>query len=76
MVAPDDLVKRALALPQAARADLALRLLNTLAEPSDVDDAAWVADVEARADRFLSGDSPGVAADEVFRAAAERLRKQ
>jgi hypothetical protein len=76
MVAPDDLVKRALALPEQARAELALRLLETLAEPTDIDDAAWVADVEGRADRFLSGESRGVAAADVFREAEARLRKR
>lgn len=73
MLSPSELFKQALELPDEARAQLARRLLDTLALPGDGDADAWVAEVEKRAERLLANDADGIPADEVFRMAEKRL---
>jgi putative addiction module component (TIGR02574 family) len=74
----DDFLDAALALPAADRAGVAAALLASLDEPSDDDaeqvEAAWVAELETRAHRVLSGESAGRPWDEVRREVEARLR--
>ena len=75
MHAPDDLVSKALGLSEKERADLALRLLDSLSPETEASDEAWLHEIERRADRVLSGKSAGIPADEVYQRARERLKK-
>ena len=74
MRAPDDLVARVLSLSVEARADLALRLLESLGPDLEGSDEEWIAEIERRADRFTAGGSVGVPEDEVYERALEKLR--
>ncbi len=73
-----ELLREALALPVADRADVAAELLASLDDteadnPAEVE-AAWAAEIERRARRVLAGESAGLAWNDVRRRAeGERL---
>lgn len=73
------LLKEALALPAEERATLAAELLASLDSESDDDpaivEAAWAAEIERRARRFLAGESKGVAWEDVRTRAEAALRE-
>ena len=75
MHAPDDLVAKVLSLPDEARADLALRLLESLSPDPEGTDEEWLAEIERRADCVMAGGSVGVPEDEVYERALKKLRK-
>ena len=65
-----ELLRDALLLPPAERADLAAELLASLEDVADDPDqveAAWAAEIERRARRVLSGESTAELWDEVRR---------
>lgn len=75
-----ELLREALTLPIAERADVAAELLASLDEaeaenPAEVE-AAWAAEIERRARRILSGESAGLPWEDVRRRAEAALRKQ
>lgn len=74
MHAPGDIASKALELPEKERADLALRLLESLGPETDMSDDEWLQEIERRADRVFSGKSAGNPADEVYQRARERLK--
>ena len=55
-IAPQ-LLQQTLALDEEERAELALRLLDSLSATEVRDEEAWIAEIERRARRALSGDS-------------------
>ena len=61
----DELEAAALALPREARAKLARRLLDSLDENAEVDQA-WKQEVERRLEAYRHGDAESVPADEVL----------
>lgn len=72
------LLREALALPPAERADVAAELLASLdGTETDVADVevAWAAEIEKRARRVLAGDSSGIPWEDVRRRAEADLRK-
>ncbi|HMC75516.1 MAG TPA: addiction module protein [Vicinamibacterales bacterium] len=72
------LLREALTLPLDERADVAAELLASLdgAETDAAEvEAAWAAEIEKRARRVLSGESPGVRWEDVRRRAEADLRK-
>ena len=75
----EELLREALKLPVSERADVAAELLASLddagEDPAEVE-AAWAAEIERRAVRALSGESTGIAWDEVRRRAQDDLRKR
>ena len=75
-----ELLREALTLPVAERADVAAELLASLDDaetenPTEVE-AAWAAEIEKRARRVMSGESVGVPWEEVRRRAEAELRKR
>ena len=75
-----ELLREAIALPIAERADVAAELLASLDDaetehPAEVE-AAWAAEIERRARRVLAGESPGLPWEDVRRRAEAALRKQ
>ncbi len=71
------LLKEALELPDAERAELAAELMASFDGPSDPDvDAAWAVEIERRADKVLSGESQGVPWDEVRERVERELRRR
>jgi putative addiction module component (TIGR02574 family) len=75
-----ELLREALTLPIAERADVAAELLASLDEakaenPAEVE-AAWAAEIERRARRVMTGESVGVPWEEVRRRAEADLRKR
>ena len=73
MVSPaHDLEAVLLALPRSERARLAERLLASLDEESEVEEA-WHAEVRSRLERFRSGKLDAVSADSVHGEARRRL---
>ena len=75
-----ELLREALALPVADRADVAAELLASLDDaeadnPAEVE-AAWATEIERRARRVLADESTGLAWDEVRRRAEIDLRKK
>lgn len=74
------LLREALALPIAERADVAAELLASLddAETENLAEveAAWAADIERRSRRVMAGDSAGLAWEDVRRRAEADLRKR
>jgi putative addiction module component (TIGR02574 family) len=67
------LLKEALALPDAERAELAAELMASFDGPQDPDvEVAWAAEIERRAAKVLSGESQGVPWDEV----RERIERE
>jgi putative addiction module component (TIGR02574 family) len=75
-----ELLREALTLPIAERADVAAELLASLddAAPENVAEveAAWAAEIERRARRVIAGESAGLAWDDVRRRAEADLRKR
>jgi putative addiction module component (TIGR02574 family) len=75
-----DVLREALTLPIAERADVAAELLASLddaeAEHFAEVEAAWATEIEKRARRVLSGESAGVPWEEVRRRAAAELRQE
>ena len=75
-----ELLREALTLPIAERADVAAELLASLEDaeadnPADVE-AAWAAEIEKRARRAMAGESAGVPWEDVRRRAEAELRKR
>ncbi|MGK4000257.1 addiction module protein [Sorangium sp. So ce1024] len=58
------LLQEALELDERERATLTLQLMDTLSPPDARDEAAWLAEIERRAHRALSGQSRGVDVDD------------
>lgn len=68
------LLRDALVLPAAERAELALKLMESLDGESTVDvEAAWAAEVTRRVEALRRGEAQSRPAAEVFHAARERL---
>ena len=65
MVLEKDTLAEVLSLPREERADLALRILESLAAPDQRTSEEWIAEVEHRARRALAG-SMGRDFDEVI----------
>jgi len=75
-----ELLREALTLPIAERADVAAELLASLDDaaadnPAEVE-AAWAAEIEKRARRVIAGESSGVPWEDVRRRAEAELRKR
>ena len=75
-----ELLREALALPIAERADVVAELLASLDDaeaehPAEVE-AAWAAEIERRARRVMAGESAGVPWEEVRRRAESELRRR
>jgi putative addiction module component (TIGR02574 family) len=75
-----EVLREALALPIAERADVAAELLASL---DDVEienlaevEAAWAAEIERRARRVMAGESTGAPWEDVRRRAEAELRKR
>jgi len=75
-----ELLREALALPIAERADVAAELLASLddAETENLGEVetAWAAEIERRARRVLAGESAGLLWEDVRRRAEADLRRQ
>ena len=75
-----ELLREALTLPIAERADVAAELLASLddAEPENLAEveAAWASEIERRARRVMAGESAGLAWEDVRRRAEAELRKR
>ena len=75
-----ELLREALTLPVAERADVAAELLASLddAETENLAEveAAWAAEIEKRAHRVMTGESAGVPWEDVRRRAEAELRKR
>lgn len=54
------LTAEALQLDEAERATMALELMDSLSRPEARDEAEWIAEIEGRAHRALSGESEGM----------------
>ncbi|KYF78162.1 hypothetical protein BE11_06870 [Sorangium cellulosum] len=59
-----NLLQEALELDERERATLALQLMDSLSPPDARDEASWIEEIEQRAHRALSGQSPGVGVDD------------
>ena len=75
-----ELLREALTLPIAERADVAAELLASLDDaeadnPAEVE-AAWAAEIEKRARSVMAGESAGVPWEDVRRRAEAELRKR
>jgi putative addiction module component (TIGR02574 family) len=75
-----DVLREALALPIADRADVAAELLASLDDaqadnPAEVE-AAWAAEIERRARRVMAGESVGLPWEDVRRRAEAELRER
>ncbi len=73
-----ELLREALTLTPAERADVAAELLASLDEPMENPtevEAAWAAEIERRARRVLSGESIGESWKDVRDRVARRLTK-
>lgn len=72
-----ELLREALTLPTAERADVAAELLTSLDETPATDpravEEAWAREIEARARGALAGESSGEAWEDVRACAARRL---
>ena len=68
-----ELLREALTLPIAERADVAAELLASLDDVGTEDlaevEAAWAAEIERRARRVMAGESPGIPWEDVRRRA-------
>ncbi len=68
------ILETALDLPDEERAELALRLVESLdGEPADDVEAAWAAEVKDRVEALRRGDAHTRPADEVSREAREHV---
>ena len=63
---PADILEQLLSLPEAERASVARKLLQSLGGPSEKDDEAWFAEVRERVDAVRSGESAGIPLDDVM----------
>ena len=76
----EELLREALKLPIAERADVAAELLASLDDAETENlvevEAAWAAEIERRARRVMAGESAGVPWDDVRRRAEAELRKR
>jgi putative addiction module component (TIGR02574 family) len=75
-----ELLREALALPVAERADVAAELLASLddaeaEDPAEVE-AAWAAEIEKRARRVIAAASAGVPWEDVRRCAEAEARRE
>lgn len=71
------LLAEALGLPEAERAELAAELLASFDGPADPDvEAAWAVEIDRRAARVLSGESPGIPWEEARERIENRLRQK
>jgi putative addiction module component (TIGR02574 family) len=74
-----DLLDAALALPTGERAGVAAALLASLDDGTDAEaeavEAAWVAELQGRAGRVTTGESPGVPWEDVRADLAGRLAR-
>jgi len=74
-----ELLREALTLPLEERADVAAELLASL-DDTETDlaslEAEWAAEIEKRARRVLSGESPGIPWEDVRRRAQAELPKR
>ena len=74
-----ELLRQALTLTAEERADVAAELLASL-DDTETDiatvEAEWAAEIEKRACRVLSGESPGIPWEDVRRSAEAELRKR
>lgn len=69
------ILEDAMALPPEARAAIAHALLASLeAERDPSIDQAWTAEIARRAERFRSGESKGIPAEEVKARIVDRMR--
>lgn len=67
---------QALALSNDERTEIALELLDSIDPPDplgDLDDEAWVQEIQRRAERAISGDSHGLSWAEVKAKAEQKL---
>jgi hypothetical protein len=72
----EDLAMTALSLPEPQRADLALRLIESLdGEPDPDAEQAWADEVRGRAAEVRAGTAVLVTADAAFQEAHERLAR-
>jgi len=75
-----ELLREALALPLAERADVAAELLASLDDAKADNlaevESAWAAEIETRARRVLAGESAGVPWEDVRHRAEAELRKR
>jgi putative addiction module component (TIGR02574 family) len=75
-----DVLREALALPVDERANVAAELLASLDGERDEDpaavEAAWAAEIEKRARRVTSGESPGIPWEDVRARAEAELRNR
>jgi len=75
-----ELLREALALPLAERADVAAELLASLDDAAADNlaevEAAWSAEIEKRARRVMSGESAGVSWEDARGRAEAELRKR
>jgi putative addiction module component (TIGR02574 family) len=69
-----DLEAVLLALPRSERARLAERLLASLDEESEVEEA-WAAEIRSRLERFRAGELDAVSASSVHQEARRRLKR-
>lgn len=73
------LLKDAMDLPETERADLAYELLVSLPTPEPRtarSDEQWIAEIERRAKRAITGDDVGVSWSEARSQIEERLRQR
>jgi len=75
-----ELLREALTLPIAERADVAAELLASLEaaeaeNPAEVE-AAWTAEIERRARRVIAGESAGIPWEDARRRAEADLRRR
>jgi len=75
-----ELLREALTLPIAERADVAAELLASLdaaeAENAAEVEAAWAAEIERRARRAIAGESAGIPWEDVRQRAEAELRRR
>ena len=74
-----ELLRDALTLAAAERADIAVELIASLEGPADDPaevEAAWAAEIDRRARRVLSGESTGEAWSDVRQRIEARLQKR
>ena len=73
----DDILKRALALPSADRADIASVLINSLDPAEDAAvRAAWDAEIARRIEELDSGKAQTISLEEVCRRIAAAVAKK
>jgi len=71
------LLAEALGIPERERAELTAELLASFDGPADPDvDAAWAAEIDRRAAKLLSGESPGIPWEEARERIERGLRRK